>query len=459
MTANIIEDQHVARRRKSSPLHKGNYQSAVFGADFMHRITQRPAHVKRRKASVKSAAWGQTVKYRNRSEYAGARNNVRKDTPNSKRKSGFSFPVPSLMTLAVIAGTLVISLIALNWDGLTLPQTIPFEPGPDSAGMRNLAAYAGLPDLGVGDDSAAISTNTAPATAPLTATQSAPVITESAPVPIIQTVPAAAAVPATIAPVVTAETAETGAGIPLDLMESFKWATYKVQKGDSVSKIAARFGISMDAIITSNNIRNARRLGEGETLRIPNMDGIPHTVVKGDSLSKIAKTYAVPLEVILDVNDVRSDAIREGEILFIPGARMAPEALRLALGEMFIYPVRKRITSNFGWRNSPITGERHFHAALDLAGATGTTVKAAMDATVSVVSVDRAFGKYIILSHANGYQTLYAHLSVSSVKEGERVTQGGKIGEVGSTGLSTGPHLHFGVFKNGKPVNPLDLLN
>ncbi|GHV94530.1 hypothetical protein AGMMS50293_08500 [Spirochaetia bacterium] len=441
MTVNIIEDQHVARRRKSSPLYKGNYQSAIFGADFMRQLKQRPAHVRQRKtfgfhkplfsffnlnkpataksAAAKSAAWGQTVNHRSGPVH---------ERGSKGQKSGFSFPVPSLMTLAVIAGTLVISLIALNWDGLTLPQSITFEPGPDRAGMRNLAAYAGLPDLNASDDSAAV------------------------------TVPAATA-PAITAPAITAETAETGVSIPLDLMESFKWSTYKVQKGDSVSGIAAHFGVSMDAIITSNNIRNARRLGEGETLRIPNMDGIPHTVVKGDSLSKIAKTYAVPLEVILDVNDVRSDAIREGEILFIPGARMAPEALRLALGELFIYPVRKRITSNFGWRDSPITGQRHFHAALDLAGVTGTPVKAAMDATVSVVSVDRVFGKYIILSHANGYQTLYAHLSVSSVKEGERVTQGGKIGEVGNTGLSTGSHLHFGVFKNGKPVNPLDLLN
>jgi murein DD-endopeptidase MepM/ murein hydrolase activator NlpD len=214
----------------------------------------------------------------------------------------------------------------------------------------------------------------------------------------------------------------------------------------------------MDALISSNDIRNARRLREGENLRIPNIDGISYVVKKGDSLSRIAKSSAVPLEVILDVNNIRSEVIKEGETLFIPGARMAPEALKLALGELFIYPVRKRITSPFGWRADPFTGVRSFHAALDLGGSMGTPVKAAMDGTVSTVSVNRVYGNFIILSHAGGYQTLYAHLSGVSVKQGSRVGQGSKIGEVGNTGLSTGPHLHFGIFKNGKAVNPLDLL-
>jgi murein DD-endopeptidase MepM/ murein hydrolase activator NlpD len=89
----------------------------------------------------------------------------------------------------------------------------------------------------------------------------------------------------------------------------------------------------------------------------------------------------------------------------------------------------------------------------------GTAVKAAMNGTVSAVSNSRVYGNFIIMSHDNGYQTLYAHLSAFSVKQGDRVSQGKKIGEVGNTGLSTGPHLHFGVFKNGKWVNPLDLLN
>jgi murein DD-endopeptidase MepM/ murein hydrolase activator NlpD len=398
------------------------YQSAVFGSDFMCQFKQKPAHIKHRKpahSGVRKPLFS----------FLSFRKPVSRRLPADKaeKSAGFSFPVPSLMTLAVIAGTLLISLVALNSDlliksGEGLPPRSPkisLQPAADTEGQRSLAAYAGIPSFG--ELSAEVSEKVSVTT---------------------------------VKPEKVSDTA-----IPLDLMETFNWSTYTVQGGDSVSKIAAQFGVSMDAVIASNDIKNARRLREGETLRIPNMDGIPYTVKKGDSLLKIAKTYSVPLEIILDVNDIRSDVIAEGQTLFVPGAKMAPDALRLALGETFIYPIRKKISSAFGWRISPITGERHFHAALDLSANTGTPVKAVMDASVSAVSVDRVFGNYIILSHAGGYQTLYAHLSAVSVKEGMKVTQGAKIGEVGSTGLSTGPHLHFAVFKNGKAVNPLDLLH
>jgi murein DD-endopeptidase MepM/ murein hydrolase activator NlpD len=81
-----------------------------------------------------------------------------------------------------------------------------------------------------------------------------------------------------------------------------------------------------------------------------------------------------------------------------------------------------------------------------------------MDGTVSRVAVNSVYGIYIILTHPGGYQSLYAHLSLASVKQGAVVSRGGKIGEVGSTGYSTGPHLHFGVFRNNKAINPLEVL-
>jgi murein DD-endopeptidase MepM/ murein hydrolase activator NlpD len=247
--------------------------------------------------------------------------------------------------------------------------------------------------------------------------------------------------------------------IPLDLMETFSWSSYKVKRGDSVSGIALSHGISMDAVIACNSITNARRLREGETLRIPNMDGIPYTIRKGDTLSKISSSFKVPLEAILDANDIQSDDIVLGTLLFIPGARMKAEELKLALGEFFIYPIRGRLTSPFGWRNDPISGVRRYHAALDLASPTGTIVKASMDGRVSTTGFNATYGNYIILSHDGGFQTMYAHLSVISVKKNEPVNQGTKIGEVGNTGYSTGPHLHFAVFKSGKAVNPLDYLH
>jgi murein DD-endopeptidase MepM/ murein hydrolase activator NlpD len=131
------------------------------------------------------------------------------------------------------------------------------------------------------------------------------------------------------------------------------------------------------------------------------------------------------------------------------------------MGELCIYPIQSReITSHYGMRKYPFTGALSFHTGIDIKANTGAPVKAAMDGTVAVVNNNWLYGQHILISHTNGYKTLYAHLSATSVKEGEKVAQGKKIGEVGSTGQSTGPHLHFGVYdKNGKLLNPLDLLN
>jgi len=194
-------------------------------------------------------------------------------------------------------------------------------------------------------------------------------------------------------------------------------------------------------------------------LKIPNMDGIPYTVRRGDSLSGISKSMGVPLEAILDANDLQSDLINAGTILFIPGARMQREDLRMALGELFIYPVKgARLSSPFGWRNDPISGVRRHHAAIDLSVSQGTPIKAAMEGKVSALGFNMTYGNFIILDHPGGYQTMYAHLHTASVKKGDQVNQGTQIGTVGSTGYSTGPHLHFAVFKNTRAVNPLDFL-
>ena len=266
-----------------------------------------------------------------------------------------------------------------------------------------------------------------------------------------------------INPVITpSENSLTNSGdtIPLDLIETFSWQNYKVKKGDSVSKIAAAFSVSMDAIIASNNITNARRLREGETIRIPNMDGIPYTVKGGDSLSGISQSMGVPLEAILDANDIQNDKILAGMNLFIPGARMKREELKMALGEQFIYPLKgAKLSSPFGWRNDPFTGVRSYHAAVDLSAPMGTPIKAAMDGKVSALGTNATYGNYIIISHPGGFQTMYAHLNSFSTQRGAELNQGAQIGTVGSTGYSTGPHLHFAVFKNGRALNPLDFLN
>ncbi|MDR1308153.1 MAG: peptidoglycan DD-metalloendopeptidase family protein [Treponema sp.] len=256
------------------------------------------------------------------------------------------------------------------------------------------------------------------------------------------------------------ELSPEGDAIPLDLTETFAWQEYTVRSGDSVEAISRRFGLSLDAVIASNELRNVRReLRAGQKIRIPNMDGIPYTVKKGDSYTKIAADFEVPLEAVLDANDIQSGAINAGTVLFIPGARMDKNALRQALGELFIYPVSGRMSSPFGWRRDPFTGTRSYHAGLDLSAPMGTPVKAAADGRVSATGTNAVYGNFIILSHSGDYQTMYAHLSRILVKGGSYVNQGTEIGRVGSTGRSTGPHLHFSVYKNKRAINPLEVLN
>ena len=247
--------------------------------------------------------------------------------------------------------------------------------------------------------------------------------------------------------------------IPLKMVEYFAWESYTVVRGDTVSSIAASRGLSMDAVIVSNNMSNANQLRIGQNLRLPNMDGIPYTVKAGDTLSHISKEYNIPLDVIVDVNNIQRDYIYPDQVVFLPGARMPARDLKLAIGTFFVSPLSgtaARLTSPYGWRKDPFNGSQRLHEAVDLAIATGTPVKAASAGKVVLVGNSPVYGRYIILDHGNGFQTLYAHLSASSVKQGDQVQQGTKIGEVGSTGLSTGPHLHFAVYKDNRAVNPLE---
>jgi murein DD-endopeptidase MepM/ murein hydrolase activator NlpD len=251
---------------------------------------------------------------------------------------------------------------------------------------------------------------------------------------------------------------EAGDGALLDTVETFSWETYTVKSGDSVSSIASARSLSIDSIIALNGVTNVKRIQAGTTLRIPNMDGVPYTVRKGDSLGRIAASWGIPVTAILDANDLSSETITSGQSLFLPGARMRGEELKKALGELFIYPIRGRLTSRYGWRNDPFTGARRFHAAIDLAANTGTPVKTAMDGRVSAVGVNAVYGKYVIVAHDGGYQTMYAHLNAIRTSKGTRVNQGERIGDVGTTGYSTGPHLHFAVYRNGRALDPLQFL-
>lgn len=121
-------------------------------------------------------------------------------------------------------------------------------------------------------------------------------------------------------------------------------------------------------------------------------------------------------------------------------------------------PLKAHITSPFGWRKHPIFGVRRFHTGIDLAGPNRSQIRAADSGSVLFTGWYGGYGKVVIISHGNDMATLYAHLSRAAVSVGDNVNKGDVIGNEGTTGFSTGPHLHFEVRVNGKPNNPLNYL-
>ena len=245
------------------------------------------------------------------------------------------------------------------------------------------------------------------------------------------------------------------AGIEPVLLTSGEPMSYIVKSGDTLSEISKKNNIKIGTLISFNKITDVRRLQVGMELKIPDFDGIPYEVKAGDSLSSISKKHNTSVNSILDANNLDTDVLTPGDILYIPGAAMNEFDYKKAMGTLFIYPTSGRLSSPFGYRADPFTGARRFHNGIDLANAIGTRISATMSGVVADIG-DRpsGYGKYVIIKHPNGYQSLYGHLSKITVRKGQYVSQSEKIGEMGNTGRSTGPHLHFSIYKNNTPVNP-----
>ncbi len=156
---------------------------------------------------------------------------------------------------------------------------------------------------------------------------------------------------------------------------------------------------------------------------------------------------------LLDEMEAEERAIEEA----IRQAESTPQGqrmLRTAFTGGFISPVSGRITSPFGYRHHPITGTYKLHTGIDIACKTGTPIRAAASGIVSQACYNRAYGYMIVIQHNGGYSTLYGHNSRLLVRVGQQVKQGQIIARAGSTGWSTGPHLHYQLMKNGTPINP-----
>lgn len=254
---------------------------------------------------------------------------------------------------------------------------------------------------------------------------------------------------------------DTVAPRTLSYKQPVTYQNYKVKSGDTISGITKKFGLSnISTLISVNDIGNVRQLAAGQKLKIPSYDGIIYTVKKGDSLDSIVKKNKIDLEALLDVNELTSETLTAGQQLFLPGASLDSKSLKTAMGDRFIMPIaaKFRWSSPYGTRIDPIAGVKSFHTGTDMACPTGTPILASMSGKVIATGENRVYGLYVIIDHENGYQTLYAHMSKIIATKGKWVSQGTRIGLVGSTGYSTGPHLHFTVYKNGKMINPMSVL-
>jgi len=240
--------------------------------------------------------------------------------------------------------------------------------------------------------------------------------------------------------------------------EGLFYVVYRVVRGDTISHIAERYGVSVDAIVTFNDVTNARTLSIGRYLKIPTINGILYRVKAGDSLSSIARAFEISVVRIQETNAYSANGLEEGRKLFLPDARLSSFALREINGDLFTWPLRGWITSWYGWRKDPFTGGRTFHKGIDIGSPEGTAIRAAMEGTVSATGYSAVSGNYVVIAHHSGYTTMYGHLSAIVAKAGQRVTTATVIGKVGSTGYATGDHLHFSISKYGKSVNPMTML-
>ncbi|MCR4736447.1 MAG: M23 family metallopeptidase [Treponema sp.] len=246
--------------------------------------------------------------------------------------------------------------------------------------------------------------------------------------------------------------------------DAITYQTYRVKAGDMIGIIAAKYDVTQDTIISVNNIKQSRLIQVGQYLKIPSLPGIIYTVKEnGETPQTIAQKYKVDAEKCASANSVAIEAsFSAGTSVFVPDAELDWMTRQEINGDLFKKPLHSRywLSSPYGWRDSPFnTGKRTFHGGIDMAAASGTPIYASLDGKVTATGYNATYGNYIIITHHSGYKTLYAHLSKINCRKGNFVYTTTKIGEVGSTGMSTGPHLHFTVYKNGKSMNPMSVLN
>lgn len=234
-------------------------------------------------------------------------------------------------------------------------------------------------------------------------------------------------------------------------LEQDRILIYTVQSGDTPGGIAKNFGISLNTLLWANNIRNSNLIKVGDELIILPVSGVQYKVKRNDTIESIAKEFKGDAPEILSFNGLALGEVLEiGSIIIIPDGEVTVPVYPSTP------PVRTQEYKVFvedGYYLRPITGGRksrgvHGHNGVDLANSCGSPVLASANGIIIIArnsGWNGGYGKYVVMTHSNGTQTLYAHLSTVLAKVGQQVAKLSQIATIGSTGNSTGCHVHFEV--------------
>lgn len=246
-----------------------------------------------------------------------------------------------------------------------------------------------------------------------------------------------------------------------------KVVEYEVKGGDTLASIAKKFDVSVQSIKWASSLRSDT-IKPGQVIKVPPVDGVVHRVSSGETVYSIAKRYHTDPQQIVnfpfnEYADSDTFALVSGQVLYVPGGTIVPEAPRRTPGSRFVAQIvaGQPGSGSFIWPTSGGVSQYPvwYHMALDIANKALPPVLASDTGTVSSAGCGGGgYGCNIIVNHGNGFETLYGHLSRIDVSAGQGVVKGQQIGRVGSTGRSTGPHLHFEVRSGGRLQNPLNYL-